>query len=51
MKEVCIRINSQGIQVKDAGGKWVPGDPKVVSNVIQMLKDGLPNKPELEKEG
>jgi hypothetical protein len=47
MKNTRFRVNANGAEVMIAG-KWLPADAKVLKNCMEMLKDGLPDRPEFE---
>ena len=43
---VRFRVNANGAEVF-VGGKWFPADSQVLNNVTTLLKEGLPDRPEL----
>jgi hypothetical protein len=49
MQKVRIHVGAQGAEVM-VNHKWVPADPRVLENVMNMMKEGLPDKPEFAEE-
>ncbi len=43
---VRFRINAGGAEVF-FGGHWIPADERILANITMLMKEGLPDRPDL----